>query len=185
MPKGFLKQRILLNQLKAQDPQAFAEFYDQYVSRIYRFIFFKVSSVSDAQDLTSEVFLKTWQYLKESPQEEIKNLSAWVYRLARNTVIDWYRQQNKQPLSLETQAEEAVLETPGEKFNVDWEITQVQQALFRLKDEYREALVLRFLDELEISEVAKALEKSPGAIRVLLHRALKALQVILTNQDER
>src|SRR3989338_3490757 len=121
MPKGFLKQRILLNQLKAQDPQAFAEFYDQYVSRIYRFIFFKVSSVSDAQDLTSEVFLKTWQYLKESPQEEIKNLSAWVYRLARNTVIDWYRQQNKQPLSLETQAEEAVLETPGEKFNVDWE----------------------------------------------------------------
>ena len=129
MPKGFLKQRILINQLKAKDTEAFSQFYDSYVSKIYRFIFFKVSSEVEAQDLTSEVFLKTWQYLNSG--EEINDLNAWVYRLARNTVIDWYRRQNKQPLALEQQPAEAASSQPTEQVEIDWEVAKVKASLFK------------------------------------------------------
>ncbi|MFA6428743.1 MAG: RNA polymerase sigma factor [Candidatus Buchananbacteria bacterium] len=177
MPKGYFKQKILLHQLKAKDKEAFAEFYDSYVSRIYRFIFFKVSAEQEAQDLTSEVFLKTWQYLNEGGI--INDLNAWIYRLARNAVIDWYRKQNKEPLALDEQAEDTVTTKSDEQVSIDWEVVKIKEDLFKLKDEYREVLVMRFLDELEISEIAKALEKSKGAVRVLIHRALNALKEIV------
>jgi RNA polymerase sigma-70 factor (ECF subfamily) len=183
MTASFLQNKILLSRLKAKDPEAFAELYDGYASRIYRFIYFKVSSVVEAQDLTAEVFLKTWQYLSNEENAEIKNLNAWLYHLARNVVIDWYRKQNKQPLALDEQAEEAAVEETTEKINLNWEMEQVTAALRQLKDEYREVLVMRYLDELEIVEIAKALEKSRGAVRVLIHRALRALQELVDKQN--
>jgi RNA polymerase sigma-70 factor, ECF subfamily len=178
MPKGFLQQKLLVLKLKNKDPEAFAEIYNQYVARIYRFIFFKVSSEAEAQDLTSEVFLKTWQYISEG-EAEIGNLNALLYRIARNCVIDWYRQQNKQPImSLPEQEEEGTTVDTAQQVEINWEVQQVKDCLFKLKDEYREVLVLRFLDELEITEIAQALEKTNGTVRVLIHRALKALKEV-------
>src|SRR3989344_2143089 len=85
-----LKQKIFLIRLRYRDADTFAKFYDEYVGRIYRFVLFKVSSVQEAEDITSEVFLKAWEYLGKK-DIEIKNLNSFIYQIARNLVIDYYR----------------------------------------------------------------------------------------------
>ena len=176
--KNPLSKKILFLKIKNQDPDAYSQFYDLYITRIYRFIYFKVNSVNDAQDLTSEVFLRLWQHIKES--REIKNMNAYVYMMARNCVIDFYRERTRdRELSLES---DQVLEIPDEQRDIlaqqmkNSDLESILTGLSNLKDEYKEVLVLRFLDELSITEIADVLGKSKGAVRVLLHRATKTLQ---------
>lgn len=174
--KNPLNLKILFLKVKNQDPEAFGQFYDLYVTRIYRFIFFKVNSVADAQDITSEVFLKLWQYIKEG--KEIRNFNAFTYMIARNLVIDFYRQNNKKedPLSDEH------IKIPDEQKDIlrqeimNAELSEALKGIENLKDEYKEVIILRYLDELSLSEIASIVGKSNGAVRVLLYRATKALK---------
>lgn len=78
MKGNSLKNQYLLFRAKNKDPESFTKVYDLYVERIYRFIFFKVANPEDAQDLTSEVFLKTWQYINDG--KEVKNLNAFFIK---------------------------------------------------------------------------------------------------------
>ncbi len=172
-----IANKILFLRVINKDHVAFGQFYDIYVDKIYRFVYFKVNSEDDAKDLTSEVFLKTWQYIKAD--KAIKNLNAFIYMVARNCVIDFYRARSRK-----TENEEIISET---HFNIaedslllkkmnDSEVAAVLVALSALKEEYREAIILHYLDELSVKEMSHILEKSPGAVRVLLYRALNALK---------
>ncbi len=174
-----LANKILFLKVKNQDPEAYGQFYDVYVARIYRFIFFKVNSAPDAQDLTSEVFLKLWQCIKEG--KEIRNLNAFIYMVARNSVIDFYRQKAKDRESISIDSGDAGDIKDDKKdllqegiINSDME--SVLKGLEHLKDEYKEVIILKFLDDLSIREIAQILNRSNGSIRVLLHRATKALK---------
>jgi RNA polymerase sigma-70 factor (ECF subfamily) len=175
--KGIFSDKILFLKVIKQDPEAYGQFYDLYVDRIHRFIFFKVNSTSDAQDLTSETFLKLWQSLKEG--KEIKNLNSFVYTIARNLVIDFYRKRATH--EQESIDRDEVREIPDKtnflhQQEVDDQLQGVLRGLDKLKDEYREVIVLRFLNELSISEISAVINKSGGSVRVLLHRAMKALK---------
>lgn len=175
--KNPLAKKILFLKVKNQDKEAFGQFYDLYVNRIYRFIFFKVNSVSDAQDLTSEVFLKLWQHLNEG--KEVKNLNSYIYIIARNSVIDFYRQRVKDSVTVSQENSPEISDEQADlmkKQVLDSDWSQVLKSLKKLKDEYREIIILRFLDELTIREIASVLNKSNGSVRVLIHRALKALK---------
>jgi len=178
-----LQENLLLLRLKRKDPEAFAKVYDQYLTPIYRFIYFKVNSAQDAEDLTSEVFLKTWNYITET-EEEIENLRALLYRIARNLVVDFYRAKSKRDLVQDDQIMEAIPDERQQNLlsgidqSIELEIVDV--ALKKMKDEYREVIVLRYIEELSISEIAKILDKSKGSVRVLLHRAIKVAKELLT-----
>ena len=175
--KNPLSQQILFLKVKNQDPEAYGQFYDLYVKRIYRFIYFKVNSVSDSQDITSEVFLKLWQYLREG--KEIKNLNAFIYIVARNLVVDFYRQRRQEALSINTDKAPEIIDGRSDILKeqmVDSDLQATIKGLDQLKDEYKEAIILKYFDELSISEIAEILNKSKGAVRVLLHRSLKALK---------
>lgn len=175
--KNPLSQQILFLKVKNQDPEAYGQFYDLYVKRIYRFIYFKVNSVSDSQDITSEVFLKLWQYLREG--KEIKNLNAFIYIVARNLVVDFYRQRRQEALSINDDKAPEIIDGRSDILKeqmVDSDLQATIKGMDRLKDEYKEAIILKYFDELSISEIAEILNKSKGAVRVLLHRALKALK---------
>src|SRR3989338_11581242 len=92
---GTLQEKILLFKLQVeQDPEAYAALYDLYVKRIYRFVFFKVSSHEEAEDITSEVFLKAWRYITEK-KSAVESFSGLLYRLARNSIVDSYRAKMK------------------------------------------------------------------------------------------
>lgn len=182
--KDRLIKNILILKVKNQDPEAYGQLYDLYVKRIYRFIFFKINSTAEAQDLTSETFLKVWQYIKEG--KDIKNLNALIYLTARNLVIDFYRSKAKQT-QVDSDDEDLKSRLADDSQDllaqqeIESELKQVLSGLETLKDEYKEIIILRFIDELSISEISDIINKSKGATRVLLHRALKTLKDNLTD----
>ncbi|MBU1131828.1 hypothetical protein KKC32_01060, partial [Patescibacteria group bacterium] len=91
MKRTSLKEKYLIFKVRQnKDANAYGQLYDYYVDRIFRFILFKVATTEEAEDLTSEVFLKTWEYINNTGKK-IKNLNALLYKIARNKVIDYYR----------------------------------------------------------------------------------------------
>ena len=160
----------------------FSKIYDNYIEKIYRFVFLKVSSSEIAEDLTSETFLRSWKAFEKDPVS-IKNPQAFLYQVARNIIADFYRDKNKLPL---ISAEFVQIEDPRpnieEKAKLDSDMENVHQALLTLKDDYQNVVIWHYLDDLPIQEVAKLLGKSEKTTRVTLHRALKSLKTRL-NQE--
>ena len=188
MKSFHLKEKLLLLRLKKKDPEAFAQLYDLYMTPIYRFIYFKVPSQQDAEDLTSEVFLKTWQYATQK-DEEIENLRALLYRMARNLVIDFSRSRARQDW---VNDEEAALKIPDVRqqkllaqIEAKTELESLEGIMRQMKDEYRELLLLRYIEELSIGEIADVLQKTKGSVRVQLHRALKLSRELLESHGKR
>jgi len=173
----------LFSRVKKKDKDAFIEAYDLYIDDIYRFVYFKVSSSQEAEDLTSTVFLKTWNYIQHQNIDKAKSLRALIYKIARNLIIDHYRSTKKIDASIDD--ENAGISIVDEKQNIarqaetssDFKI--VEENLLKLKDEYREIIVMRFIDELSFTEIAQILGKSKDNVRVLVHRALGALRDLL------
>jgi len=186
MNASIFKQKLLLVRAQNGDSEAFGEIYDLYVDKIYRFIFFKVSNHESAEDLTAEVFLKTWQYLNEPDKREVGNLNALLYQSARNIVIDFYRSSQREIMPgddslklIEDSRQQSLLE----KVEIGTEIENIVAHLRKLKDEYREVLILKFIDELSTKEISKVLDKSYGATRVLIHRALNILKNTINESE--
>lgn len=180
MKKASLKEKILIYKVRQnKDAESYGQLYDIYVDRIFRFIFFKVSTVEIAEDLTSEVFLKTWEYINKT-SSKIENINALLYRVARNRVIDYYRIKKRET----TTSDEEYMERIQDKRNLEAEtdvkvdLKNVEKYLEHLKDVHREIIILKYIEEFSITEIAGILEKSKGNVRVVLHRAMKALKDI-------
>ena len=189
MSRNTIAEKILLLKLRTtEDPEAFAKLYDIYAKRIYSFVFFKVSNREEAEDITSEVFLKAWRYINE--KKKIESFSGLLYRLARNCVIDLYRSRanQKKPLSIDAEIGIEIgdagrwKENLGDELVNKLEMQKIVEALQKMKQEYREVVTLRYVDELEVSEIAEITGKGHIAIRVTLHRGLKKLKEILDQQ---
>ncbi len=152
----------------------FAKIYDKYVAKIYRFVVLKVSSREVAQDLCSETFLKGWEVFK---QEKIDNPQAFLYRIAKNLIIDHYREKGRTQI---VSADDLPIVDPDckieEKAALDSDINQIKAKLADLSDDYQNVIIWHYLDDLPICEVANLLDRSEEATRVLLHRALEALR---------
>lgn len=176
--KTNLKEKIAFLKLKSGDPEAFSFFYDLYVKQIYRFIIIKVSDNQVAEDLTQDVFLKTWQHLVD--QKNVNHFRAFIYRVARNVVTDYYRQTNRQPLPLEYVADENLISEYLEKLEVTLDAENLLRYLHKLKDEYQEILILRYVEDLSFEEIAEILQKDKNNIRVILHRALNKLKKVIS-----
>jgi len=170
---------LLLRLYEDRSADAFGQLYDIYVQPVYRFILFKVRTSNVAEDLTAEVFLKTWEYIQRR-ERKIDNFRAFIYRLARNSVVDHYRKsvqadvvKSQEELAFIAESPELSIASIVEK-NSD--LATIENALRLLKDEYREVLILRYIEDYPVADVAKIMDKSRGAIRVTLHRALQALR---------
>lgn len=175
-----LRDKLLLFQIRTRrDPEAFGKIYDAYLPQIYRFVYFKVPSEEEAQDLSAETFVKLWNYLAEG--KAVANLQALIYQIARNLVMDYYRSKPDRLMSLS----EEVMQLPADEYKGlmaierGLDVGAVLKALRLLKDEYREAIILRYIDELSTGEIARVLGKNEGNARVLVHRALAALKSVL------
>ena len=163
------------------EASAFGLLYDHYQPRIYRFILIKVGRREEAEDLTHQVFLNAWQNIGN-----YKNLGfpfgSWLYQIARNQIIDYYRT-NKVTVDLE-KVEQYWSETASSETATDakMEIERVKIAIRKLKPIHQDIVVMRFVEELSIKEVAAATKKTEGAIKLLQHRAIKHLKEILEKE---
>ena len=157
--------------------KVFSKIYDQYVDKIYRFIFLKVNSQEIAQDLTSETFLRTWEKFSQGKGNPIENPQAFLYQTARNLVIDHYREKGKaQVVSAELTPIIDPRQSLEEKTMLRSDLNTIRIALAELKEEYQNVIIWHYLDDLPIREVAKMMGRTEEATRVLLHRALNSLR---------
>ena len=158
--------------------QFFSQIYDEHVDKIYRFVFFKVNSEALAQDITSECFTKLWRDI--SLDKEIKNPAGFLFRAAGNMVIDHYRVKDQNPVNLDKVAFAVKdnLDIAGQAVQND-DMKKIVEAMGTLKDEYRIALSMYYIEQEPVSEVAKALNKSQGAVRVTIHRAMVQLKELM------
>ena len=154
--------------------EQFSQIYDQYIEKIYRFVYLKVNSRETAEDLTSKVFLKGW----EAFQKPIDNPGAFLYRIARNIVVDHYRERGRTKI-VSTEAIPQVAD-PGtglhEKAVINADIELVKLAIQNIKKDYQDVIIWHYLDDMPVPDIAKAMEKPEGTIRVMLHRGLKTLK---------
>jgi RNA polymerase sigma-70 factor (ECF subfamily) len=163
-----------------RDAAAFGLLYESHLDRIYRYVYYRVGTTGEAEDLTEIVFLKAWEAIDRYQPRGVPFV-AWLYRLAHNLVIDTYRSRRQTiPLDDLTEAEEPgadVIDLVEEKLDAE----QVRLALRTLSAEHQQLIVLRFVEGLSHAEVAEITGKSEGAMRVVQYRALqmlaKALQV--------
>ncbi len=182
------RDRRILNRLKNRDKEAFIRVYDQNVKDIYRFVYFKISNREEANDLTSMIFLKTWNHIQNKTLEDAKTLRALLYKIARNSIIDYYRENNgKKFTSLDDQDNklEIIDESQNTPEDLDKEtnLNLIKSKLPLLKDEYLEVIIMRFINDLSLEEIADISGKNRGNVRVLLHRALNALRELIEKEQ--
>lgn len=170
------QQFLLFRVYRFQDASAYGELYDGFYERIHRYITFKIPHFEDVDELTSEVFLRGWEYATAS---KVENFNALLYRIARNLIADYYRSKKVTGRIEEAEGMVQTGRSLEEAVMIKEEFRLLMQKLNKLKDEYRDVLVMRFLDEMSIAEIAEALEKTSNTVRVTLHRAKKALQEIV------
>lgn len=185
-----LRENNNLSRLKSGDREAFIKAYDNFADDLYRFAYFKLGSEEEAKDLVSIIFLKTWNHIQTNSLKDSKTLRALLYKIARNAIIDHYRDKGlAASISLEDAPQ--ALEVPDDSQNQEDLIDQksdldlVQQKLMLLKDEYREVIIWRFIEDLSMDEIANITGKKKGNIRVLLHRALTALKELLEDEEDK
>lgn len=166
------------------DAEAFGDLYEAHLEAIYNYIYYRISNAQDAEDLTEAVFLKAWQAMGGFETRDVP-FKAWLYRIAHNLVIDYYRTR-KELESLDGQRPLTDHRPhPEESVQSREMATHVARSLQQLPPLHQDVLLLRFVEGLSHAETAEALERTEGAVRVLQHRALKALQALLAVEEVR
>lgn len=159
------------------DPDAFSYLYGQNVTRIYNYIFYRVGSEDDAEDITSRVFYRAFGHIKNYEEKGIP-FSAWLYRIAHNLIANWHRdRQRRKEVSLDDQPEipqrQDMPETMVEKHQ---EMELLLKGIRRIAPDRQQLILLKYLEDLSNAEIAQIMGRTEGAIKSLYHRALIALK---------
>lgn len=155
----------------------FEAIYDQFVEKIYRFVCVKVNSNEIAEDLTSDTFLRCWQVYKND-QNAIDNVQAFLYKIANNLIIDHYRTKGRMKT---VSADAYPISDP--RINIvktaenNLDIGNIKTVLAGLDNsDYQNVVIWHYVDDLSVPEIAEIMEKTEENVRVMLHRALKAVK---------
>lgn len=170
----------LLELAKQGAAEAFSELYIRYAPPIFRFLYSHLDDRLDAEDLTEEVFLRLWKFLPNYVDQGVPIL-AFLFKIARNAWIDFYRRSGKTGghMSIEDNTIPDLQFDPGESAIARLEHQEIRQTLNQLREDYRMVLALRFLSGLSPEETGEVMGRTPGAVRILQHRALSALRNLL------
>ncbi|MGE5602398.1 MAG: sigma-70 family RNA polymerase sigma factor [Nitrososphaerales archaeon] len=175
-----VEQQAVLDRAKRADPSALGMLYDLYVDRIYVYIYRRIGQADVAEDLTGQVFMRMLEAVRTGHGWET-SFSGWLYRIAHNLVIDYYRRKGRATFvdiddaaPMHARSGDPVLSTESQS-----ERQRLRQALAKLTDEQSQVISLRFLEDLSISEVAVIMQKTEGAVKALQYRAVLALRRVM------
>jgi len=161
--------------------KAFLEAFDNYADALYRHAFFRISDKEHAQDLMSEAFTKTWDYMTKG--NEINDFRPFLYRTLNRLIIDEYRKKKTESLEkllddqeVPVSAFDELVDGDRDDFEMKLDATRVHEMLAEMPHSYREVVVMRFIDGLMPAEIADALEDSVNNVSVKIHRGLQWLQ---------
>ena len=170
----------LLQQAVRRDRTAFSTLYDLHIDRVYKFVFYWLPSQADAEDITQEVFFRAWRSIDKYKVSESPFI-AWLITIARNLVNSHYRSAKKLvPLDDMDPAGDS---NPQKEAEINFTRDYIRDAIMKLKGDKQSVIQMRFISEMSYEEVAKAMNKSEGAVRVLQYRALKELKSIMEKSN--
>jgi RNA polymerase sigma-70 factor (ECF subfamily) len=177
MPLRQFDDEQVIQKVKSGDAEAFGVLYDQYAEVIFRYVYSHLDNRLDAEDLTEEIFLRAWKALPKYDERGLP-FSAFLFRIARNSLIDYYRQ--RKPIQSLDDIELATREAgPEETVDARIDNQDLKKSIGELREDYRNVIVFRFLSGLSPEETAVVMQRTVGAVRVLQHRALSALKDLM------
>lgn len=172
--KGAMETSALIRAFKAGDREAFGGIYDVYVERIFRFHFSRTSNRELAEDLTSETFRKALEHLEDF-KEGKGSLTSWLYRIARNTLIDHWRTAKPED-PIENAFDVGVSMDMAGAADTKEQLNQVKAYLAKLSDDERQVVLLRVWDELSYAEIAETMGRTEGSAKMLFSRTVKKMK---------
>jgi RNA polymerase sigma-70 factor (ECF subfamily) len=163
---------------KAELDRAFEDLYRAHLRDVYSYAYYRIGNPHDAEDLTEQAFLQAYRHFDRARREsDGRPLRPWLIRIAHNLASNYYRDRSRRPqTSLETADPIAVRHGTEAIAEGREELRQVMAHLEDLPGDRRDALIMRFALGMDNREIARALGRSDGATKVLIHRAIKQLQ---------
>jgi RNA polymerase sigma-70 factor (ECF subfamily) len=182
------EEKALVNASR-RDPEVFGTLFETYYRPIFNYTLKRVSNIEIAQDITSEVFYKAVKNLWKFTWQNV-SFSAWLYRIANNQIIDWYR--SKKHISLDRLQEESgfdladvrrfekeLLEAEEKKLTQEIDFVTLHSYISELPSKYQEVIVLKYFEKKKLSEIGEILNKKEGTVKSLVSRGLDKLKVII------
>src|SRR6266404_1605419 len=159
---------VLVVKAKQGDSEAFGQLYDNFAQRIFRYVRLKVQNRQEAEDVLQEVFIKAHRGLEKLQMENL-NFSAWLYRIASNTINDFFRKKYRTPeiLGIDENFDIASHVSVEKEITIKSDVEMVRGAFDQLPPLYKQVLELRFIQEFSLDEIAKVLGKSNLSVRLL------------------
>jgi RNA polymerase sigma-70 factor (ECF subfamily) len=169
---------LLIERAVTRDAEAFGELYDRHVVRVYRHIYYLVNSVSEAEDLTGQTFLRAWEAIDRYEHRGVPFVS-WLLRIAHNLAVSHLRSHRQGTQLHDRLVDHDTLRNPEKVAEQQVDGEQVRQAISTLGHDQRQVIILRFVEDLDYREVADIVGKSVAAVRVIQHRALSNLRKLV------
>jgi RNA polymerase sigma-70 factor, ECF subfamily len=171
---------------KAQLDSEFSDLYRQHLRDVYSYSYYRVGNHHDAEDLTEQTFLQAYRHFERAQRESNgRPLRPWLIRIAHNLAANFYRDRSRKP---QTPIEDAaIISAPHDTETLvegREELKAILEGVQKLPDDRREALVMRFALGMDNREIARAMGRSDGATKVLIHRAIRQLEEIVKTSDE-
>jgi RNA polymerase sigma-70 factor (ECF subfamily) len=177
------REETLVALAQGGDEAAFTKLYDRYFDRVYRYAYYRVGRAEDAEDVTQRVFLRAWRALG-SYRQTGSSMLAWLLTIAHNESVN-HQRRNKAVHYLEYDLPETRLEAdPEHMAEIRLEQARVRRAVLQLKPEQQQVVTMRFLENLDVRDVAAAMGKSEVNVRVIQHRALEQLRKMLMREEK-
>jgi RNA polymerase sigma-70 factor (ECF subfamily) len=183
-PDPVVEPKSLSPESKAELDRAFSDLYRAHLRDVYSYAYYRVGNHHDAEDLTEQAFLQAYRHFDRARRESNgRPLRPWLIRIAHNLASNYYRDRARRP-----QANIEAIEPPAapheteQVVEVREELREVIAKLDDLSDDRREALIMRFALGMSNREIARALGRSDGATKVLIHRAIKQLEELMADE---
>ncbi len=171
---------------KSELDARFSELYRQHLRDVYSYSYYRVGNHHDAEDLTEQTFLQAYRHFERALRESNgRPLRPWLIRIAHNLAANFYRDRSRKPVS--TLEDAGVISEPHTTESLvesREELKEILEGVSRLPEDRREALIMRFALGMDNREIARALGRTDGATKVLLHRAIRQLETMVSNGAE-
>jgi RNA polymerase sigma-70 factor, ECF subfamily len=168
---------LISRQTMKEEQKNIEKAYRKYSKPIYRHIFYRISDKDLAEDLLHETFFKTWQYII-SEKREVKDMKNFLYKVAKNLIIDHYRQREKAPYSIEDDFVKNIPVRAKQQDETDNKIRldAFKKQLSKLEGEQKKLIEYRYFGQLSIEEICERTDKSPNHISVIIHQGIKIIK---------
>ncbi|HEU0085770.1 MAG TPA: RNA polymerase sigma factor [Candidatus Paceibacterota bacterium] len=160
--------------------------YEEHSDAIFRYCFYHTSNREKALDITQDTYVKTWEYLATEKGAEVKNIRAFLYKVARNLIIDGRRKKTSGSLD---EMRESGFDLTREENEIhiredQFEAKKAVEAIQNLDSKYKDVIYMRYIEDMTVKEIAKQLRKNENTVSVRIHRGMEKLKSMLEELDE-